>query len=194
MKKYIWPVVIGLLVLGWALRVCSVNSDLNLPEKIVYPFGETVPIEKDYFDYESEDMDGYSVRVLGSELMTAEEFLARYNASNRLSELGGSSDYVYAVEVSVTNSYNPYTGEKGISLLLYNLVGKNYILTIDGICFDASNPHMPGPSFSLQQNACITIVLPFIASAWQNDYDDLLENPPMLQITQYPHQKLLKIA
>ena len=27
-----------------------------------------------------------------------------------------------------------------------------------------------------------------------NDYDDLLENPPMLQITQYPHQKLLKIA
>ena len=29
---------------------------------------------------------------------------------------------------------------------------------------------------------------------WQNDYNDLLENPPMLQITQYPHQKMLEIA
>ena len=194
MKKFILPGVISLLVLGWAARVYSINADLDLPQKIVYPLGEIVPIENDYFDYEFEDMDGYSVQVLRSELVSAKEFLDRYNAGDRLSELGPYSDYVYAVEITVTNTNNPYTNEKGIALLLYNLVGKNYILSIDNICFAISNPHMPGLSFSLQQNASKTILLPFIVMGWQNDYNNLLENPPMLQITQYPHQKMLEIA
>ena len=127
-------------------------------------------------------MDGYSVQVLRSELVSAKEFLDRYNAGDRLSELGPYSDYVYAIEITVTNTSNPYTNEKGIALLLYNLVGKNYILSIDNICFAISNPHMPGLSFSLQQNASKTILLPFIVMGWQNDYNDLLENPPMLEI------------
>ena len=50
MKKFILPVVISLLVLGWAARVYSINADLDLPQKIVYPLGEIVPIENDYFD------------------------------------------------------------------------------------------------------------------------------------------------
>lgn len=186
--------VISLLVLGWAARVYSINANLDLPQKIVYPIGEIVPIENDYFDYEFEDMDGYSVQVLRSELVSAKEFLDRYNAGDRLSELGPYSDYVYAIEITVTNTNNPYTNEKGITLLLYNLVGKNYILSIDNICFAISNPHMPGLSFSLQQNASKTILLPFIVMGWQNDYNNLLKNPPMLQITQYPHQKMLEIA
>lgn len=194
MKKIILPAVILLLAAGWGARVHSVNADLDLPQKTVYPLGDIVPVEHDYFDYESEDMDGYSVQVLRSELVTAEEFLDRYNAGERLSELGPYSDYVYAVEITVTNSSNPYVNEKGIALLLYNLVGKNYILSIDDVCFGMANPHMPGLSFSLQQNASKTILLPFIVMGWQNDYNDLLENPPMLQITQYPHQKMLEIA
>lgn len=194
MKKFVLPAVIFLSALGWAVRVYSVNADLDLPQKIVYPIGETVPIENDYFDYAFEDMDGYSVQVLRSELVGAKEFLDRYNAIDRLPELGPYSDYVYAVEITVTNTNNPYTNEKGIALLLYNLVGKNYILTIDTICFAVSNPRMPGLSFSLQQNASKTILLPFIVMGWQNDYNDLLEDPPLLQITQYPHQKMLEIA
>lgn len=194
MKKIILPAVILLLAAGWGARVYSVNADLDLPKKMVYPLGDIVPIEHDYFDYESEDMDGYSVQVLRSELVTAEEFLDRYNAGERLSELGPYTDYVYAVEITVTNSSNPYVNEKGIALLLYNLVGKNYILSIDDVCFGMANPHMPGLSFSLQQNASKTILLPFIVMGWQNDYNDLLETPPMLQITQYPHQKMLEIA
>lgn len=114
MKKFILPVVISLLVLGWAARVYSINADLDLPQKIVYPLGEIVPIENDYFDYEFEDMDGYSVQVLRSELVSAKEFLDRYNAGDRLSELGPYSDYVYAIEITVTNTSNPYTNEKGI--------------------------------------------------------------------------------
>lgn len=194
MKKFVLPAVVFLLVLGWAARVYSINAGLDLPQKIVYPLGETVPVEKDYFDYAFEDMDGYSVQVLRSELVGAKEFLDRYNAIDRLPELGPYSDYVYAVEITVTNTGNPYTNEKGIALLLYNLVGKNYILSIDTVCFAVSNPHMPGLSFSLQQNASKTILLPFIVMGWQNDYNDLLEDPPMLQITQYPHQKMLEIA
>lgn len=194
MKKIILPAAILLLAAGWGARAYSVNTDLDLPKKMVYPLGDIVPIEHDYFDYESEDMDGYSVQVLRSELVTAEEFLDRYNASERLPELGPYTDYVYAVEITVTNSSNPYVNEKGIALLLYNLVGKNYILSIDDVCFGMANPHMPGLSFSLQQNASKTILLPFIVMGWQNDYNDLLENPPMLQITQYPHQKMLEIA
>lgn len=119
MKKFILPAVISLLVLGWAVRVYSINADLDLPQKIVYPLGEIVPIENDYFDYEFEDMDGYSVQVLRSELVSAKEFLDRYNAGDRLSELGPYSDYVYAIEITVTNTNNPYTNEKGIALLLY---------------------------------------------------------------------------
>lgn len=122
MKKFILPVVISLLVLGWAARVYSINADLDLPQKIVYPLGEIVPIENDYFDYEFEDMDGYSVQVLRSELVSAKEFLDRYNAGDRLSELGPYSDYVYAIEITVTNTNNPYTNEKGIRVAMLTYV------------------------------------------------------------------------
>ena len=50
MKKIILPAVISLLVLGWAARVYSINANLDLPQKIVYPIGEIVPSENDYFD------------------------------------------------------------------------------------------------------------------------------------------------
>ena len=158
MKKFVLPAVIFLSALGWAVRVYSVNADLDLPQKIVYPIGETVPIENDYFDYAFEDMDGYSVQVLRSELVGAKEFLDRYNAIDRLPELGPYSDYVYAVEITVTNTNNPYTNEKGIALLLYNLVGKNYILTIDTICFAVSKTAEQGFDFFVIKDLLFTMM------------------------------------
>ena len=194
MKKKIIILSILVFVILWGVRFSAVNRNVDKAETILYPRGEIVPVGEDYFDYASEHMEGYTVQVLGAELVTAEEFLERYDALDRLPDLGWYTNYIYAVRVSIGNEDNPYGEEKGISLMQYQLLGPNYILSIEDVCFSLANPTMPGLSFALRQNTSKEILLPYAVMNWETSCEHILKDPPRLQITQYPHQKLLETA
>lgn len=182
-----------LLSAGWGVRFSMVNKDVDIPVVQIYERGAAAPIETDFFDYGDEGMDGYSVTVLDAELLSAEAFLQRYNASEQAKKLGTFTDAIYVVRVLVANHDNPYTGEKGIDLKRYVLQGTNYTLSFEETCCQIANPNLPGSSFSLQKGTEMELTLTFDVMSQITGNQLLQKDPPMLQISQYPHQKLLRL-
>lgn len=194
MKK-IWIIIAGVLILSaaWGIRFYSVNKDVDSPVIQMYEKGEEVPIEEDFFDYASEDMDGYTITVLDAELLPVGEFLQKNNAMDQAENLGLFTDYIYTVHISVANRHNPYTGEKGVALQQYVLHGTNYVLSLEDTCYQIANPDMPGTSFSLKEGTDMEITLTFDVMSETTGIQHILKDPPKLVITQYPHQKMIRI-
>ena len=182
------------LAAGWAVRFHAVNTELELPEIQVFRSGEEVPVGKDFFDYADEDMDGYTITVLGAELSPVQDFLEKYDSTEKRELLGHFTDYVYEVRISVANRYNPHVNQKGISLLRYVLQGTDYVLTLDGDCFMMANPDMPGTAFSIRRETTMDMTLTFGVLSRVTSLRHLAEDPPKLQITQYPHQKMIALS
>lgn len=193
MKKLMLVFFAVVLVAAWGVRFYLVNQNIDLPVAQVFPKGMQVPIEKDFFFDATEDMDGYTVKVLGAELLTIEEFIQRYQAGSHAEVLGDLTDYIYEVRVSIANQDNGLVEEKGIALGLYYLKGTDYVLSLEDVCFQSANPNMPGTSFSLQKGTSMELVLPFNVMSALTSQKHILEDPPKLQISLYPHQKLLEL-
>ena len=193
MKKKILILLVIALTIIWGVRFYIVNKDINPPIIQVFQKGVEVPIEKDFFYYSSEDMDGYTVTVLDAELVPAEEFLQGYDAGDQAELLGNFTDYIYVVKVSFGNQYNPFINEKGVNLGFYYLIGTDYVLSLDDTCYQLANPDMPGTSFSLQQESSMELILPFTVMSDLTSHKHILEDPPKLQITLYPSKKLIEL-
>lgn len=193
MKKILIIAVAAVLVIGWGIRFYIVNKDIDVPVVQIFSKGEEVSVGKDFFSYGDEDMDGYTVTVLGAEILSVQEFLQRYNAIDQAELLGIFTDYLYTVRVSVANQYNPYTDQKGIALQLYFLQGTDYILSLEDTCYQIANPDMPGTSFSLRQGTNLELTLTFDVMSKMTSINHLSDDMPKLLITQYPHKKMIKL-
>ena len=186
--------VMLILSAAWGIRFYFVNKDVASPVIQVYEKGEEVPIENDFFNYASEDMDGYTVTVLDAELVPVADFLQKYKAEAQAENLGIFTDYIYMVRISIANRYNPHNGEKGIALQQYALHGPDYVLSLEDTCYQIANPDMPGTSFSLREGTDMEITLTFDVISKIISVQHLINEVPKLMITQYPHQKMIDIS
>lgn len=193
MKKILIILAALVLSIGWGIRFYTVNKDVDAPVIQVYSKGEEVPIGEDFFNYASEDMDGYTVTVLDAELLPVGDFLQKYNAEDQAENLGLFTDYIYTVRISVANRHNPYTGEKGVALQQYVLHGTDYVLSLEDTCYQNANPDMPGASFSLREGTDMELTLTFDVISKSTSVQHILDDSPKLMITQYPHQKMISI-
>lgn len=194
MKKLLIIFAILILSIGWGIRFYIVNKDVDAPVIQVYSKGKEVPIGKDFFNYASEDMDGYTVTVLGAELLPVDDFLQKYNAENQAEDLGIFTDYIYTVRILVANRHNQYNGEKGVALQQYVLQGTDYVLSLEDTCYQIANSDMPGTSFSLREGTSMEMLLTFDVISKITSIQHLLDDSPKLMITQYPHQKMIDIS
>ncbi|MCI8608179.1 MAG: DUF5028 domain-containing protein [Firmicutes bacterium] len=194
MKKILLTGILVLLAAFWGLRFHAVNQNVPLPVIQVFPKGEEVGLEKDFFNYADEDMEGYAVTVLDAQLLPVKDFLKKFDAAEQAENLGNHTDYIYTVQVRIANQGNPHTDEKGISLVQYVLQGTDYILSFDDTCFFMANPTMPGASFSLRKGTAMDMILTFDVMSKVTSLDHLAEDMPKLLISQYPHQKMLEIV
>ncbi|MCI8669019.1 MAG: DUF5028 domain-containing protein [Lachnospiraceae bacterium] len=193
MKKILYFSLIVVLTFAWGIRFYLVNREIDLPVALVFQKGEEVPIEKDFFINSDEGMDGYNVTVLDAELVSVENFLQSYNAVEEAENIGSFTDYIYMVRVSFGNQNNPFINEKGIDLQVYYLKGTDYVLSLEDTCYRIANPDMPGTSFSLRQGTDMELILPFSVMSSQTSRKHVLDDTPKLQISLYPHQKLIKL-
>lgn len=182
-------VIIFVLVVLYGIRVYTVNTDVRLPVREVFEKGEVVSYGQD-FNISSNDMcKGYTVQVLDSKIMKAKEFCEKYDVTDI-----GLANYYYMVRVSVENLNNTYIEEQGVSMGLAMLMGTNYSIISSSDMFKVLNPQMPASSFSLKVGTKKDMWLVFqMIPGNAPDYKQIKKNPPMLQITQYPCQKLIKL-
>lgn len=193
MKKILPISLIAILILAWGVRFYLLNQDIDTPIVQIFQRGTEVPVEKDFFIDSDEDMDGYTVTVLDAELVSVEDFLQRYDVEEERENIGNFTDYIYTVRVSIGNKDNPFINEKGISLEAYYLKGTDYVLALEDTCYQFANPDMPGTSFSLRQGTSMELILPFCVMSSQTSREHVLADSPKLQISLYPHQKLIEL-
>ena len=189
-KKRIFIAVIVLCFIGlYGIRVYAVNKDVKLPKRQIFEKGEVVPYEKDFNVSSGDASEGYTVQVVDSRIMDVKNFCRTYNVKDM-----GFADAYYMVKVSVKNVDNERVGEQGVPLGISMLIGTNYSIVPSPEMFYTVNPDMPGMSFSLRPGTEKEIWLVFqMIPGSTPDSEYLEKNPPMLQITQYPHQKLIRL-
>ncbi len=191
LKRRICIILAVLCLTGlYAARVYAVNTGVRLPVRQVFEKGEVVPFGKDYNISEGDCSDGYTIQVLESKIMTEEEFFQEYKEAD---DMGLASHY-YMVKVKVGNADNEYVGEQGVHMGMAMLVGTNYSVILSPDMFRAVNPDMETASFSLRLGTEMEMWLVFqIIPGNTPEIGHIVEDPPMLMITQYPHQKMIRL-
>lgn len=190
-KKYGVAVVVLIIFLCVGLRIYVVN--INNPKIPVenYQMGDTVMITKAYTQDSDNPRDGYTVKVLGAELMTVNDFMKKYDVN---SELINESmvKYYYLVSIVMGNTGN--TGEKGsgISILSFSLLGTIYNIIPSPDIFNLINSDMPGEAFALRPQTEMEMIIPFeIIPTTHVDEKGFRKYPPKLQVLEYPVKKLI---
>ena len=129
-KKVGISIIILCLVVVFGLRFYDVNR--NVKTSIIQEFsvGEVVPFGDDFNNSPDENMNGYALQVLSSEIVSVDEFNEKYNQSNE-EIVDDLTEYYYLVHVSFENSNKMQDVENGVLLDLISLVGTNYYIIID---------------------------------------------------------------
>lgn len=140
----------------YTARVIYVNKHCIQPELIKYKIGDEVAIENDYFDNSSEKMNGYTVTVLGIELIPINEFKNKYNNYDNET----TSGYMYLVNVRFKNINNQFGNNAGIDLGQYILQESAYINFIDREAYGLIND-FNSIQFSLRINSEMEFIIPF---------------------------------
>jgi hypothetical protein len=200
MKKIIILSVTLAVLIGCGIRIYYVNSTAEKPVIEIYAKGENVEIGENFFDRKSNEiMDGYTVKVLDSRIVDADEYLKSLNIEQERSSFP-YVEYFCEVKVAVENISNEFVGEQGINLINWRLQGDDYfyMLSMDDPVYDALNPSMKSEkSFSLRIGDTKEFTLPFDINMMYHDDitpEKFLENPPKLVICDYPVEKKLEIV
>lgn len=189
--------IAGVCLVGlFAIRVYFVNRNAPVLITKEYAKGETVPFGKDYTASESHTLDGYSIKILDSEVLSVDNFRKKYHLTEE--DLKGQYSFTnayYVIKAKFANVDNQAGTDNGVSLLDLMLMGKNYMVLFDSISYQLLNPKMPiGGGFSLRPGTEKTVYLTYaMLSGNAPGVKELRENPPKLQITEAPTRKLLDL-
>ena len=188
MKKFIIIFTAVAISVIYIIRVFYINNNSYAPKIKKYNSSETVPIENDFFDSSNEKMNGYSVKLLNTELLTINEFESQYGSINN--EL--QADYIYLVKVLFINDDNGYGKNAGIDLTQYILRETSYINFINREVYSMVND-FKSLSFSLRMNSEKEFIIPFGINCNHIDIDRIKNGSPELVISLYTNKKSVKL-
>lgn len=192
-RKMIKIIISLLVVIIISARIYWVNHGIMEVKEQIYPMGYSVPYEKDFTVHSNEIIEGYYITVKNSEIITAKEFANRYYQGN-IERVDPFVQYYYMVDIEVRNEDNQDIGEKGVNLSEMPLVGINYMMVVSYDAFWDVNPDLPGLGFSVKPGTSVDTTLAYqVIPQTHATYEQLVKDPPKLQITEFPVRKLLEI-
>ena len=147
-----------------AFRIWVVNAQcVTYPERH-YQVGETVDLSGTFYDaYEGEGdaNHGYSVKVDGAEVLSPNEFIAKYAADDKTPVTDGDVKSIVNVTCTFANKGNT---DGGLWIFKYLLVpsSMNSAWTYDVELWERAYPFMANQiSFSLEEGTIFTMQVPF---------------------------------
>ena len=118
-------------------KISVVNSKNYKPKTLFYTLCDEVQIEGDFFESSSEKMDGYSITVLNTEIISTKDFIDQNNSySNKM-----NGEYLYLVKVKFRNINNKYGNSAGIDIGQYILQHNSYINFVEREAFQLINKY-----------------------------------------------------
>ncbi|MCJ7839337.1 DUF5028 domain-containing protein [Lederbergia sp. NSJ-179] len=199
--------VVILVIVG--IRIWYVNKDVDHPPVHTFNMGEEVAIEEDIFLDDTENSDGYTITVHRGEMMSYEEFLAKYHyqnsASSPLFEEGDSSfpEMVYELHVTVKNTNtieDDPNDETSFGFFDYHLVGTDFLLQISRELNEIANPALKDNemmSFRLRPETEMDFHLPYYFAPSSKiepiEVKDIRKDHIYLVVSLYPNVKRILI-
>ncbi len=191
MKKRIIKMLIAMtLIAAFGIRVYCVNSQVRYPINKYYDKFEEVAIENDFFNNDSEKMNGYSITVTNTEMMNINDFYDKYNVANKDAFL--NEDYVFLVKVNIKNISNKLGENAGINFGEYMITNGAYM----NLCNRDAYPYVNDfkyLSISLREGTDKDFIIPFTINKTHITEEKFKKGTPQLIISLYPTRKAISL-
>ena len=188
-KKSIYFIIISIiLILLYTLRIITININFPKSKNVYYSIGETVPIENNFFDSNNEKMNGYSLNVIDTSLLSMNEFNDIYKIKN----INNTKNYVYLIKIEFENTNNNNGTNSGIDLNQYILQETSYITYVSPDYFKYIN-NFNSLRFALKENSKKEFIIPFEIITQNVDIKQIINGSPNLIISLYPEKKIINV-
>ena len=172
-KKILLCAVSLVLLLLIVVRIVHVNTNvLTIPEER-YAQNQWVELNGAFQEMDDENTEGYSVRILGAEQLTYNEFLEKYGASENPPEGKDDIETVLDVEYEFRNVGN---SDGYLLLIQYMIAGPYYSLIFDSTLWSVCTPTGEGQlATALQEDTTYSFHVPYIFAGGfvaQENYDN----------------------
>ena len=169
-------------------KISVVNSKNYKPKTLFYTLCDEVQIEGDFFESSSEKMDGYSITVLNTEIISTKDFIDQNNSySNKM-----NGEYLYLVKVKFRNINNKYGNSAGIDIGQYILQHNSYINFVEREAFQLIN-NIETHKIALRENTEMEFTLPFHIVSDYIDVNKLNNKDTQLVVSLYPQKKVIQL-
>jgi len=169
-------------------KISVVNSKNYKPKTLFYTLCDEVQIEGDFFESSSEKMDGYSITVLNTEIISTKDFIDQNNSySNKM-----NGEYLYLVKVKFRNINNKYGNSAGIDIGQYILQHNSYINFVEREAFQLIN-NIETQKIALRENTEMEFTLPFHIVSDYIDVNKLNNKDTQLVVSLYPQKKVIQL-
>lgn len=186
MKNKLIYIITTLIIISISARIIYINVNKESIKAENIAKGDIAEIGDNFFDSSDELMNGYSVKILSSEIVKADDYLKKYGHSVD-EQFYDDLSYYYIVRVSVRNKNNSYVGEKGINFQRWYIEGSDYILRIEDYAYSLANSIEGNSlSISLREDSEMEFELPFYVFSESHSYNKLKNDFSNLVITDYP--------
>lgn len=187
-NRFTFLVISIIIIIAYIVRVVHINSDNISPDIITYKLGDEVPIEDDYFNSSDEKMNGYTIKVLDTEIISMEKFQTEH--SSFISDL--QAENIFLVKVLVRNVDNTLESNAGINFGHYLIQEGSYINMLNRDAYPFVNK-FNSLSFSLRCDSEMEFILPFNIDSQYIDVEKLKSGESTLVVSLYPHKKVIEL-
>lgn len=199
MKKRTLLICLAVLVClsGIGVRIWYVNKDRQDWVEEIYPMGEMVPYEDDFFIRSDEGIrPDYEIGAMSAKIMSTEDYLKEYGLSKE--EVWEGTDppkIIIDVEVNIRNN-SKEENDQFIDLLNTRLVAGGDNFQSDKALIENIYPQLAGAvsGFKVKSGTEATMHIPFEVLQWQPTSIERIKSQDLYMVLSlYPTKKMIKI-
>lgn len=201
MKKRGLIICLAVLIclVGIGGRIWYVNLDREDTVTEIYPMGETISFEDDYFYRSDEIRDQYTVRANSAVVMPVEEYLDSVGLTEEEVWPDGNSlvTDIVAVEVTIRNNNTDKENDNQyFDLFNTTIMSQGDIYQMEHDLLWAMYPQLDQSTFGFRvaPGTEYTMVLPFRVLNWQQtNSEKIKEKENYLLLSMYPVKKMIQV-
>lgn len=190
-----------LCLTGIGVRIWYVNKDREETVTKIYPMGEMVPFEDDFFNRTEEIRDHYSVCVNSAVVMPAEEYVKTQGLT--MEEVwpdGVIATDILAVEVTIQNSNDknadPEEDTQYFDMFNVHIISQGDTYQLDNELLWKMYPKLDQSTFGFRvaPGTEYTMTIPYAVLEWQRtDSEKIKQKQNYLLLSMYPTKKMIEV-
>lgn len=188
-----------IFLVGMGGRIWYINLDREDTVTEIYPMGEMVSFEDNYFYQDDEIRDQYAIRVDSSIVMPVEEYLDSVGLTKETVWPEGNSliTDIVAVEVTIRNNNTDKENDNQyFDLFNTNIMSQGDVYQMDHELLWAMYPKLDQSTFGFRvaPGTEYTMVLPFHVLNWQQtNSEKIKQKENYLLLSMYPEKKMIQV-